>query len=619
MKAARAVPSGVMTRRNRQVSMYLDHYHLKLMPFEMGPDPRFLWLGSQHKDAFTALRNTILDSKGFIVITGEPGTGKSTLLNATAANFGNSIRFAKISDPTVDEMDFFNFVANGFGMSKTFTDKAKFLREFQNLVKDAGTQSQKLIVAIDEAQRLTAQRLEQIRVFANLETSGKKVVNCLFAGQTEFLDMVKDNQALAQQVFFSHHIQPLTQSETGEYVAHRLEVAGATGSIFTAPALQEVYRLTGGIPRLINILCDQAMLSGYTLNITTLGPELIKDSTGYTMMTTKTHTIPAGKGRSQDFAPPSTAGGLPPEGSGQNVLEPAGRTVRYGALALTLTVALGLAGYFYLNGNFPVTLTGTETPAGPGSGNSQPADPPALPSEISRLHNQLLELRGQKDEAESRFRGLEVQFSAVDKERQEAAAKIVELQKQLTGNGPTQNSSLGEIITLKQENSRLQAELLAAIEQKNLAGALLNTVAKEKAVLTESTQELKSVRDRATLLEAEALERSKKLVELENKVAKQEKMLEQEKAEKDRLGSELSSRQEAIAGLQTRQETAGSIQHKLETELENSRRDNARLRTQLQEMMAQHPAPADQSTAVRPTPAPDPAGVIEFVIKKKSQ
>lgn len=605
--------------------MYLDHYHLKLMPFEMGPDPRFLWLGSQHKEAFTTLRNGILDSKGFIVITGETGTGKSTLLNATAANFGNSIRFAKITDPTVDEMDFFNLVANSFEMGKTFTDMAEFLKHFGELVKDAVAHSQKMVLAIDEAQRLTAQRLEQIRVFANLEWSGKKIVNCLFVGQTDFLNMLKDNQALSQQVFFRHHIQPLTQSETGEYVTHRLEVAGAMGSIFTVPALQEVFRLTGGIPRLINILCDQAMLGGYALGTTTLGPELIRDNTGNTIMTVKAHTVAADKGQRQDSASPSVASGPTREDSRPGDVRSPGRKIRYW-VSIALIVAVGSAGYFYLNGNFPATLTGAETTAGPARSDRQSAEPPSPPAEISRLQHQLQELRGRKDEAESRFREIQVQFLAVDKDRQEAEAKIVELHKQMSGDGPTKGPPLDEIVLLKQENSRLRAELLAAIEQKNLAGALHDTVAKEKAALTESAQELKIVRDRATLLEAETLEQNKKLRALEHKLEIQEKILGSEKAEKDRLGLELSSRQEAFADLQTRQETARSTQHKLESELQNSRRDNAQLQSQLQEMTARHQAPTPvtavtngQPAAVRPSGTPDPADVIEFVIKKKSQ
>ena len=210
--------------------MYLNHYQLKLMPFEIGPDPKFLWLGSKHKEAFAILRYGILESKGFILIIGEPGTGKSTLLNATSADFGSNMRFAKITDPALEEMDFFNVVADAFEMDKTFKSKSEFLIRLGEFVKDAGAQSKKVILVIDEAQRLTPDMLEQIRVFSNVETPGQKVVSCIFAGQTEFLDMVKQNRALAQRIFFSHIIKPLTKSETGDYIKHRLKVAGTAGS-----------------------------------------------------------------------------------------------------------------------------------------------------------------------------------------------------------------------------------------------------------------------------------------------------------------------------------------------------------------------------------------------------
>ncbi len=363
--------------------MYLNHYQLKLMPFEIGPDPKFLWLGSKHKEAFSALRYGILESKGFVVIIGDPGTGKSTLLNATAANFGSNIRFAKITDPALNEMDFFNFAANAFEMGKTFRSKAEFLIEFGQFVKDAGAQSKKVILVIDEAQRLTADMLEQIRVFSNVETPGQKVVSCIFAGQTEFLDMVKQNRALTQRVFFSHIIQPLTQLETGDYIKHRLKIAGTEVPIFTPAAVQEIYRLTEGIPRLINVLCDQALLSGYVLDKKRIGPELVEESTENTLITSKAHKEPA-KAQTADLSGQSTAIAtetiaenpeeLAPHAPAKAVASASGRKTAYWVLA-ALTVILTFAVYFFLNDGFRTTILSFITNHRLVQANIQSADP----------------------------------------------------------------------------------------------------------------------------------------------------------------------------------------------------------------------------------------------------
>lgn len=559
-----------MLHRNRQVSMYLNHYQLKLMPFEIGPDPKFLWLGSKHKEAFAMLRYGILESKGFIVIIGDPGTGKSTLLNATAANFGSNIRFAKITDPALEEMDFFNFAADAFEMGKTFQSKGEFLIQLGEFVRDAGAQSKKVILVIDEAQRLTPDMLEQIRVFSNVETPGQKVVSCIFAGQTEFLDMVKQNRALAQRVFFSHIIQPLTQSETGDYIAHRLKVAGTEDPIFTSAAMQEVFRLSGGTPRLINILCDQALLSGYALDQKKIGPELIKESTENTLIPFNTQKEPAAEVPQPETAKQSAS----TEPAAENTTGPSrmapvktdartpGRKTAYWA-PIALIFVLGLAAYLYLNDGFRAASTGSQTNSGQAQSSVQPADPTARAGEIGQLQGQMLELRRQKDDTETRLRELQTRFAAVEKDQQE----------------------------LKVSKARVaEFENAMALKDKDLSA---------------TDQRFKEL----------------------------EKALAQEKTAKDQMGVELSSRQAAVADLQARLEAARSAQLKLETDIQNTQGENARLQSQIQEVKAQKPAlppapaPARAPATRQPPPvpsdtagaAPDPTGVIDFVIKRKSQ
>lgn len=620
--------------------MYLNHYHLKLMPFEIGPDPKFLWLGSKHKEAFSALRYGILESKGFIVIVGDPGTGKSTLLNATAANFGSNIRFAKITDPAMDEMDFFNFAANAFEMDRNFRSKAEFLIKFEDFVKEAGAQSKKVILVIDEAQRLTAEMLEQIRVFSNVETPGQKVVSCIFAGQTEFLDMVKQNRALAQRVFFSHIIQPLTQSETADYITHRLKVAGTEEPIFTPDALQEVFRLTGGIPRLINILCDQAMVSSYALDKTTIGPELIRESTENTLIPLRNNNEAAVETQRQGSSnqsvsnePPAEMMGLTRNAPAITELKTPSRKKALWALIVLITL-LGTAIFFYLSDGFRGVSTSSKTDAKilPQKDLQSATLKPAT-AEIDRLRSRILELAGKKDDAEKRLGELQLRFSTLEKGNQELKVSIAELQNKLGSDRPVQEQLKGEVETLKKENTRLQAQLVQITNQKGEIEAQLNEIDKKNADLSIHTKELKSTKDRAVQLETAVAEREKTMGLLEQKIGELEKSLTMERATKDKMDAELISRQSAIADLEKRNETSRSTQLKLETDIQKSVSENAQLQSQLQELKTKKtvlpstPPPDRISVSGSPSPvtsdevgtAPDPAGVIDFILKKKSQ
>ncbi len=266
--------------------MYLNHFHLEAMPFEIGPDPKFLWLGSKHQEAFAILHYGIIEKKGYVIIIGEPGTGKSTLLNATIATFEKDVRFAKISEPALDTMDFVNFASDAFDMGQSFSSKGEFLIRLKRFIRESG--DRRLTLVIDEAQRLSSEMLEQIRVFSDVEAQGQRAFSCIFAGQPELLSTIKRNPALCQRVFFSHTLQVLTLPETGQYIAHRLKVAGCSEPIFEPASIEEIYRLSKGNPRLINILCDQALLTGYAALATRIGPAMIREGTESTLIPLQT-------------------------------------------------------------------------------------------------------------------------------------------------------------------------------------------------------------------------------------------------------------------------------------------------------------------------------------------
>ena len=514
--------------------MYLNHYQLKMMPFEFGPDPKFLWLGSKHKKVFTTLRYGILESNGFIVVIGDPGTGKSTLLNAMAANLGSNIRFAKITDPGLNEMDFLNFAADAFEMKKPFKNKAEFLIQLGELVKKAGAQSKKVILAIDEAQRLTPEMLEQIRIFSNVETLGHKVVSYIFGGQTEFLDMVKQNRALTQRIFLCHMLQPLTQSETGDFISHRLKVAGTEESIFTAAAVQKVFRLSGGNPRLINILCDKALFTGYALDKKKIGPELIKKRTENTPIPLTPPKESAAGAPKQEHAKRSDSTGATAESS----KDPAqaapekpyvkifGLNTGYWAL-IAIIVVLGLAVYFYHYSGFRATSMNPEADPRQAQSSVLQAESAVGTGEIGRLQSQMLELRRQKDDSETRLRELETRFRAFEKDQ----------------------------------------------------------------------QELKSAKARVAEFENAMALKDKDLSATDQKFKEAEKALAQEKSAKDRLVGEFSSKEAAIAELQKKLESADSAQDLLKGEVDTLKKENTRLQAQLVEINNQRDAAEAQGKA----------------------
>jgi general secretion pathway protein A len=246
--------------------MYLDHYNLKLKPFEMSPDPRFLWLGEKHKEALAALEYGILESKGFLLLTGDAGTGKTVLINGLLKSTRVKAIIATIPDPDLEILDFFNFLSEEFQMKKTFKSKGSFLIEFKHFLYDVYQSEGKVLLIIDESQRLNHELLEQIRILSNIELNDRKLINIFFVGQSEFNEILREerNVAIRKRLAVSYHLEPLDRKETEIYIDHRLKIAGAAGNLFTPDAMRDIFFFSGGLPRLINITCDHALLIGYS-------------------------------------------------------------------------------------------------------------------------------------------------------------------------------------------------------------------------------------------------------------------------------------------------------------------------------------------------------------------
>lgn len=245
--------------------MYLKHFRLNEKPFEITANPKFLWLGDKHKEALSVLRYGIMENKGFLLMTGEVGVGKTVLVQQLVEMLEINTSVATVPDPGLSPIDFFRFVADGFGINRDFNSKGEFLLHLRDILRSEDHGPKQLLLIIDEAQRLGSELLEDIRLLSNLEPDGRRPINIFFVGQAEIhgvLGQVR-NRAVAQRIALRYSIEPLDQNETIEFIQHRLKVAGMTKPIFKPDALQEVYNFSGGIPRLVNIICDNALLTAY--------------------------------------------------------------------------------------------------------------------------------------------------------------------------------------------------------------------------------------------------------------------------------------------------------------------------------------------------------------------
>ena len=221
----------------------------------------------------------VLNNQGFLLLTGDVGTGKTTLINTLLNSLDSDTVVINISDPRLDKLDFFKLVSHSLGLDTKLRTKFDFITTFGDFLCRTHDSGKRVLLIIDEAHKLSLDSLEEIRLLSNIERQDTKLLNVFFIGQDEFNGTIirPECRALRQRVTIVHHIEPLNGDETEQYVKYRLRVAGTQKAIFTDRALKEVYRFSRGYPRLINIVCDRALLAGYTDDLQTIPPKVIRE------------------------------------------------------------------------------------------------------------------------------------------------------------------------------------------------------------------------------------------------------------------------------------------------------------------------------------------------------
>ena len=249
--------------------MYTSFFGLNEKPFSITPDPRYLFLSERHGEALAHLVYGVTESGGFIQLTGEVGTGKTTLCRTLLLNrVPNNADVAVVLNPQLSALEFLEAICEELGVKvPKRKDSIKALIDALNrYLLDAHADGRRTILVVDEAQNLAPEVLEEVRLLTNLETAKQKLLQIILIGQPELRELLARNdlRQLAQRITGRYHLEPLSPEETDQYIEHRLKVAGALGEVFDAGAKRAVFRLSQGVPRLINVICDRALLGAYS-------------------------------------------------------------------------------------------------------------------------------------------------------------------------------------------------------------------------------------------------------------------------------------------------------------------------------------------------------------------
>lgn len=320
--------------------MYQAFYGLKKKPFQITTDPSFLWLGPKHKEALAIFEYGLKKNKGFLLLTGDVGTGKTTLVHALINRVEKQAHVAKISDPGLSRHDFYGILSRQLGFDDEISDETLFIECFTRFLITAYKNDKKVLLIIDESQRMTHDMLKEIRLLSSIEKQDTKLLTIFFVGQNEFNSLLlwPENRALRKRVAISYYLDPLNEKETGRYIRSRLKTAGAKQNIFSAKAVKAVYDISCGWPRQINVICDLALLMGFQASRKSISKDLVQECRDYIIAPAKSNNSDIVKSR-QTITPCPEERKKTAVGAGY---------FREIAVAAVLLIFIGVTGYLFL-------------------------------------------------------------------------------------------------------------------------------------------------------------------------------------------------------------------------------------------------------------------------------
>ncbi len=259
--------------------MYLSLYRLAEKPFQISTEPGFLWLGETHKEALAVLKYGVMSRNGILVLTGDVGTGKTTLINALLEDLDDDIVVANMVHSKIDLLGFLNLIGQAFHIPERFDRLESFIFHFNQFLLRQHNNNCHVLLIVDEAHKLSHKILEQIRLLSNIEMAGKNLISIFLVGQNELNKKLLSRKcrALRQRITIHYQLKQLLFSETLQYCNHRLKLAGSRTEIFDRQAIHKIHRFSRGYPRLINIICERALVAGYAKEVSKISPEVITE------------------------------------------------------------------------------------------------------------------------------------------------------------------------------------------------------------------------------------------------------------------------------------------------------------------------------------------------------